>query len=307
VRNASPVETPKRSAAFGGANCPRLNRSSISGILGNPGGRYDVSVCIAARTIAANNKAIVFCMDMMGSTDWNSSETLFKWHTMPHGFFALLAGPIETARELASHCGGCFQNADPRGLTVPSMLKALREGIGCYKRDFADTYIRSRLGISYEEFREHGRLSFPDDLYREVAYEVRNHYSSCELVVFGFMAGGSPRIFKVSSDSALSCDSFAVIGTGTSVAESALFFRGQGPLTDLDSTVYSVYEAKRLAENAPGVGKKTLLFIMKENGKVDHLTDIGGEALNNLFAMLAPKQILKSEPFPAGSFVTSPI
>ncbi len=128
---------------------------------------FDMTVCIAARTILNNENAVVLCMDMMGSSDWNSAETSFKWHPLPQGFYALLAGPSCTARELATHCGTCLILQSDH--TVPSVLHALRNGLGAYKRSFADAHVQGRLGISYDEFRRKGKTSLPEDLYREIA------------------------------------------------------------------------------------------------------------------------------------------
>ncbi len=140
-----------------------------------------------------------------------------------------------------------------------NVLGCVRAGIGKYKRSFAEAHIQSRLGISYEEFQEHGSSSFPEDICRELSWEIKNHYSQAELIVTGFV-GNAPIIVKVSGDSAWECDSFAVIGSGTGIAEASLYHRDQSFFTKLDRSIYQVYEAKRLAEKAPSVGRMTVLY-----------------------------------------------
>ena len=72
----------------------------------------DMSVCIAARSIITLDRPLVLCMDMLASTDFNSAEITFKWHMLSHGFRALLAGPIPTAREMADCCRSALSTID---------------------------------------------------------------------------------------------------------------------------------------------------------------------------------------------------
>jgi len=258
-----------------------------------------MTVGIAARSIGKNDPVIVACMDMMGSTPWNSSETLLKWHIFQNGFRALLAGPAGTARELADHCESVLDlNSNPG---VPQVLRMLRQGIGLYKRAFAEAHLQSRMGMTYQDFKTDGKAILPSDLYREVFWEIKRHSSDAELIVCGFLRG-SPRIFKVSQDTVWYCDDFAVIGTGTAIGESSLYFRSQSPITDFETTVYQVYEAKRLAENAPGVGKKTILLALRPGAPVGVLSAIGFQEIGKLLEQFAPRGIAASDSFPDGSF-----
>ena|SRR6266481_2689188 len=136
---------------------------------------------------------------------------------------------------------------------------------------------------------------------REISWEIKNHNSGAELIVVGYLSG-SPRIFKVSGDLVWSCDDFAVIGSGTYIAESTLSIRGQSSFTNLETTIYSVYEAKRMAENVLTVGKKTILFILRPGSGMTSLTDTGFKALNELMNQFAMKQVGSSDPLPEGSF-----
>jgi hypothetical protein len=68
-------------------------------------------------------------------------------------------------------------------------------------------------------------------------------------------------------------------------------------------TVYSVYEAKRLAENAPFVGKKTVLLVMRPNRPIETISNVGIKVLDELLGTFAPRQIASSDPLPDGSFL----
>jgi hypothetical protein len=243
-----------------------------------------LTVCIAAASIA-HDPALVFCVDMKGSVDYSSSETTWKWRPLQHGFHALMAGTTTTARELASFCN---LELKVKPNTINDLKKALRRAIGRYKSEFADAHVQSRLGISYDAFRKTGRKTLPDDLFNQVSAEIRLHYSCAELIVAGFQQG--PVMAKISSDIVWSCDDFAVIGSGTLLAESSLYHREQTFLYDLNTTLYNVYEAKRLAEKESNVGKKTCIYIVRPGlPTVQSLTPEGFKNLEKCFAKFGPQ------------------
>jgi hypothetical protein len=268
-----------------------------------------MTVCIAAR-IVTNNSAIVLAMDMRGSVEWASAETTYKWIPFKKsGFHALIAGPISTARELARFCGD-YVDAAPTLNTQTDIVLALRRGIGKYKREFAEAHVQSRLGITYDEFRTSGKSTLPEDLYRDVAWEIKNHYSNAELIVAGFLPPaslcqevseregrrvvGTPYIFKVSGDSALTCDDFATIGSGGALAEASLLHRSQNLNHSLARTLYQVYEAKRLSERADGVGAKTRLIILYQDS-IRYIKEGGLDLLAQDFKRLSPQSVIGTD------------
>jgi hypothetical protein len=173
---------------------------------------------------------------------------------------------------------------------VPAPWYRLRLGIGEYKNNFAEAHTQSRLGISYKDFRQTGNSELPNDLYRDLAFEIKNHFSNAELIVAGFI-GRNPAIFKISGDSVWSCDDFAVIGAGTQVAESSLYHREQSFMRNRDLSVYCVYEAKRLSQKAPGVGKMTQLFVIRLDQSLEMISEEGLNILERHFAEFAPRPI----------------
>jgi predicted kinase len=64
----------------------------------------------------------------------------------------------------------------------------------------------------------------------------------------------------------------------------------------LEETLYNVYEANRLSEEVPGVGKNFLaMYVLHENGKMKEVTDAGYKHLRNLYATYGPHDIKKRE------------
>jgi hypothetical protein len=225
-------------------------------------------------------------MDMMGSTDYSSAETTWKLHGLCPDFYGLIAGPVSAARELAYCCGPQIEGKT----NIVALLPALRDGVGAYKRMFADAHIRSRIGISYDEFMSKGSTFLSEDVHRELCWEIKTHYSQAELIVAGF-CGQWPVLLKVSGDSVCECDDFAVVGSGTPVAESSLLHRSQNMHNSIDLTVYQVYEAKRLAEKSPGVGKVTKLAVFFPGRKFQYVLQAGFKKLEEQFENFGPQTV----------------
>jgi hypothetical protein len=244
-----------------------------------------MTICIAASTqvtmIAADtawinaDPAIVLCTDLQGSSDSSGAETLIKTEPMPFGFAALIAGPSSDAREFVEAIRGVLEETPLSEDRPYKNLRLLRKAVARYRRRCSEAHIGVALGISYTDFRTNGKTQLPDDLYASLSWEVRNHRSGVEVLLAGFLKAKvsfpgitpglmyMPVIYKISEDHVWVCDHFGVIGSGTSIGESSLYCREHTTVNGLDRTLYNVYEAKRLSEKAPGVGRKTSLSILR--------------------------------------------
>jgi ATP-dependent protease HslVU (ClpYQ) peptidase subunit len=231
---------------------------------------------------------------MMGSTDFSSSDTTWKWRPVGDGFHAQLAGTISNARELTSQLHAQLLESKPEG--VREVLETLRLGFGNYKHAFAEGYIQNRLGMSYANFLETGKESLPADLFRELSRDIADHDSEAQIIVSGFL-NSRPVIFTVTGESVASCDDFAVIGSGSQLAEAALYHRDQSFMNGINRTIYCVYEAKRLAEKAPGVGRRTQMFVFRPDGSMAIIPDQGLRLLDTWFTRFGPQPIIP-EVFP---------
>jgi hypothetical protein len=261
---------------------------------------------------------IVACTDMQGSTATSTTETMGKTADLPWGFFALLAGDdMSVTREIAEIVGDLLEK-DPPGVGVDT-LGTLRRALGIYKRRFAESYIESALGVTYEQFRLTGKTDLPEDLYRNLHWEIRNHQSGAELLICGFVktpigAGhmNRPVIFKISGDTAWSCEHFGVIGSGTDIGESSLYYREQSMAHPINRTLYQVYEAKRLGEKAPGVGKKTTLLLVRPplegETQIEAIMQTGLDFLEEQFKKHGPQPIVgyEMEAIPSTGRLTIP-
>src|SRR5208337_3889832 len=73
------------------------------------------------------------------------------------------------------------------------------------------------------------------------------------------------------------CDfpGFGTIGTGSYLADSALYGYEQHPAKELITTIYNTLSAKFLAESASDVGKQTYLYVFGETGDKVEMGDTG--------------------------------
>ena len=216
-------------------------------------------------------EAIVLCSDSLGSNDFSSTENVSKFETLPQGFGAMLAGQVATARELLQVVREKIEDGPIHRIT--DLLDRLRQSVRQQKQRFAEEHIGARLGISYREFRQNGRSAFSDDLFRETSWEIRNHRLEAELLIAGFIKGRAT-IVKLSAEQVTVCDSYGAIGSGALLAEASLMQRDYLPMGGVDYAAYIAFEAKRMSERAPGVGRQTGLMALRSRPSGDTILDI---------------------------------
>lgn len=106
-----------------------------------------------------------------------------------------------------------------------------------------------------------GKNQLPEDLYRQTAYDITCQRIEAELILIG-RVGGRFCLFTCIAGEVTACPHFAAIGSGAPIASSVLFQREHVFYRAVPLALYVVYEAKRLAEIAPGVGKLTSYAIL---------------------------------------------
>ena len=105
--------------------------------------------------------------------------------------------------------------------------------------------------------------------------------------------GAQFKLFKLSQWQIDECENFAVIGSGAQAAEPILYQRELGNRADIPRATYAVWEAKKLSQGAPGVGKETSVILMRI-GECERLSVSHGkqEILEQQFRTLGPKRYL---------------
>jgi hypothetical protein len=106
---------------------------------------------------------------------------------------------------------------------------------------------------------------------------------------------------------------YAVIGSGSWIAQASLCQRQYSQYHHVSLASYLIYEAKKLAENEPTVGKTTNMFIFHNDLKWPHAAFINGSRLTEdpsgnpmqgpdvfetLFKLYGPRTLPVELPFP---------
>ncbi len=223
-----------------------------------------MTLCIAAlcREGFLGPQRVVLAFDWRVETATASAETEYKFSYLGEHWGALLAGPVVEARELVSVYESFFR-ANGSGLRLLGLTEKLREPLWQFRKSLADRYTHALYTKTYDEFLE---ASFPESVVTEHVQNVSRQSITAELILIG-LVDGQFVIAHVANGDVMLTSAFAAIGSGYAIAESTLFQRKQHDLASLQNTIYCVYEAKKLGEIAPGVGKTTTMMILRRDEK----------------------------------------
>jgi hypothetical protein len=218
-----------------------------------------MTICIAAPCLQDDELRIVIVADRMMSNDDASGDIQFKYELLPSSLLALYSGPQSQALGLIYHYRlGLKKKAK---VTVESLPKYLYRMLQKRQQELVDMAVGMNLGgITFNEFVAAGG-PLDSGVGAEIMDEVNEARLKIELIVAGFlpdtMSGMiNPIIIKVTEKGVNTFKNFLCIGVGTVPAEHALYRREQSELLRLDQTIYNLFEAKKMAEIAPGSGRQ---------------------------------------------------
>ena len=225
-----------------------------------------MSVCIAAVAEGGtSDPKLVLCADTrIEIGDFVGADTGFKIAAIGSKWMALMAGSLACAREAVD----AYRASPPPTTSENNALDRLKSSNAELKRRKTEEHIRLKWGMSYDDFLLKGRQSIPEDLYHATWREIEALGFGCELIVAGFTAHHEACIFSCDNANGVNvCEHFAAIGSGAWIAQAALYQRGCERRMPVDEVLYYVYEAKRLSEIAPGVGKLSHLGVTGDSEK----------------------------------------
>lgn len=227
-----------------------------------------MTLCIAAACEEDKKQFIVMCSDTKVETAIASAEIEDKVRWLVPGWPALLAGNVTKCEELIDLYSNTLR---PKKLTEKNIISQFKGPAQLFKKQLADEYTHQTVGMSYQRFLKAGKRLLPDRQFERMLAEIEHHTygqpepKRCSVLFCGFLAN-EPYIFEVTSEgTATYVEHFAVIGSGAYVALPALFQRKYSYDTPLQEALYYIYEAKKLGEIVPGVGKDTRIDIVESD------------------------------------------
>jgi hypothetical protein len=214
-------------------------------------------MCAVAKAQLAGVPRLAFCCDFLVTSDYDEHEDISKYDFLCEELAAVYSGPTTTAQEI-----------------FRLYKRRLKDAV------VSDDTIYALLRDTMDEFRQ------------RVHARAHMTYKSppVELLIFGFIES-NPRIYYVSQKTGRVREQEYkyAIGSGSYAAQALLDWRGLSDTWTLDKTLYSLYEAKKISEAGPPVGKKaTMLGFLEPLGDLSFMmTPISRTDLTLLDAALA--------------------
>jgi len=243
-----------------------------------------MTICIAA--ICEKGSSLVLATDSMITNEGLSIQfehPTKKMTSLSDSCIALTAGDALAHTELFNMVQGEITK-----LKAPLILEIVSKIKECYQR-IRKSEIMGKILIprgfnNFEDFYKAQRVLIPD-----IALTIQNQIDRYEYGLEILVAGISEEvahIYGISDPGTSKCFDaigFHAIGSGLPHAINTLIARGCHQSSDLKEALLIVYEAKKMAEKAPGVGANiTDICIMKPQGITEFPRDKLGQ-LNKIY------------------------
>jgi ATP-dependent protease HslVU (ClpYQ) peptidase subunit len=178
--------------------------------------------------------------------------------------------------------------------TIAQIAGVVKNSYASLKKDRAEeTILKPMLGVDFAQFQSLISQTASSQILQQFVGLIIQHNLQLDLLVVGVDDSGT-HLYIVSHPGVLSpmdTIGFIAIGSGGLHAAVRMSLGKHTKAASLIETVHSVYEAKRAAEVAPGVGRLTDMAIIKD-GKV---AAVGEELLKKLETMSKEKPSLSQD------------
>ena len=148
-------------------------------------------------------------------------------------------------------------------------------------------------GWTLEQFKASGAKDMLPTTYTSIDLRIAEFDFDASLIIAGFGEGDpGPSVLTIRNPG-ICIDhtklGFWAIGSGATLAQTSLFYRRFSWNFSLEKAIYTVYEAKTLAEAAMGVGPDTHIFILRNAKPAIELTPKSLAALREMFEKYKPQ------------------
>jgi 20S proteasome alpha/beta subunit len=180
--------------------------------------------------------------------------------------------------------------------SVGAIAKIVHEYLGSAMHDFREGAIQRRFGVGYEGFRQMVVQAQNQLLLQQITNELGGATFAVQILVAG-LEGGRMKLFTVLPSGINSFDSrgTAGVGSGGDYATISLIHRQFRPSMKLADAIFAVYEAKRAAEIAQGVGHATDLVILRADREAQWLDEAELSELEAIRETKKPRQLSDDE------------
>lgn len=259
-----------------------------------------MTLCIAAAGEDRGKLRIVISSDWRIENSSSGAEIQDKLYWIGDEWAVLIAGTITRAIELVDTYAEYFRSLKEKKIKITdtTLLDHMKKPPIAQKYKIANEYVGALLGMTYKDFLTNGKQILPEKQFEEIIADIQRLDLGCQLLLCSFI-DGAQRIYKVCDDCSVEAsEHFAVIGSGSDIAESVLFQRDHEGDLPLSHTLYDVYEAARLGSKAPGVGNQHAISVLippKRGGKISscRVSKKGYRFLDRCFKKFGPKEFYR--------------
>ncbi len=232
-----------------------------------------MTVCIAA--VCEDGKKIVAAADRMFT---NSFPVMVEFETeesklelISSNCVAIMSGNSGYGTEVLFQPRKDFEGRNAESIVAVTDA-VLREYVATRLKKVDETIIVPALGHDYDSFLTRGGtlptyLQTQPQLYQQLVAMTQQYDLGLEIIVAGIDDTGAHISLITHPGTFVSLDKlgYHTTGSGGIHALTRLNLSGQTRRRNLVQTLYSVYESKKAAEVAPGVGKETDLMVIEQN------------------------------------------
>ena len=222
-----------------------------------------MTLCIGGICKERDEQRIILCADSRLELPEAGGDIGFKMDTIAEGFVAMIAGTFGPGLQMIKFLKKEF--GATKFDSPVDFVDSLRGSLHRYRRRLVNDFMERKLSLDYAGFIDIGKEKLPRIFFENVIEEIGSVTTQCDMIVAGFV-NGDPLLLQIGEDLIITEeDPFTCIGSGSSAAMVMMFKRQYRSRLRYDEALYYVYEAKRMAEVSPGVGKETHIVILRHN------------------------------------------
>ena len=270
-----------------------------------------MTTCVAA--LCEDSKAIVLVSDKMLGMGWIESEPdICKAFQIHRDWWLLIAGDgIETIEPIK---GEAIENMKQftDGAQLTDVVKAAEAAYESKRSHDAEILHLHKRGWTLEKLYKDGKALLPEETLNDWYDKFWSHeLKGIQIIIAGFSPDGVGHIFSIESTEAGIAQQHDIsghfaIGSGAVNALFIMAYRQYAPNEKLRQALYLAFEGKYYGEDAPSVGIRTDIYILRAGQEKitisekniddqlaricralspDRLTSAHYKTLNNLFEL----------------------
>jgi ATP-dependent protease HslVU (ClpYQ) peptidase subunit len=230
-----------------------------------------LSLCIAATCRFEDDQpCIVHCCDKAGTRGDVKSDDIIKIRNVGENT-VLLAGNMGHARLLLSVCEPHIKGHPNGGddLSITKLYQGLIKAVGARKRDVATAVLSAEMGFGWDEVFSFSQAHQNDPLWIDAWHKIRSLGLQAELIVSTFTDDEAAILVVEQNGNVAWPDHYAVIGTGSNIAQAFLHQRDYYDNMPVEDCIY------RVLVNCPGDSFSNNATLRISVGPADGLSTLG--------------------------------